>query len=128
MRRVIAALLKLVLWPIRVVLRVLGGIFVVLLRPVGRWVDESGALSNLLNQFSSLMATQRGLLLLVGIGLTVLSLLSHIVVLVIMVSSASFDRQLYWLCVPFILLHTGVLAGFVGAVLATPLGQGYKDK
>jgi hypothetical protein len=32
------------------------------------------------------------------------------------------------LCIPFTLLHLGVLVGFTGTMLAIPLGQGYKDK
>lgn len=74
------------------------------------------------------MATQRGLLLMIGTGVLVASLIAHFVIVVILVSSGNFDQSLYWLCVPFALLHFGILAGFTGAMLATPLGQGYKDK
>lgn len=64
----------------------------------------------------------------IGTGVLVVSLVVHAVVLAIMVSTDSFDRNLYWLCIPFALLHIGVLAGFTGAMLAIPLGQGYKDQ
>lgn len=74
------------------------------------------------------MATQRGLLLMIGSGLLITSLITHFIVLVIMVSTDSFDSNLYWLCIPFTLLHVGVLIGFTGAMIATPLGQGYKDE
>ncbi|NDJ78620.1 MAG: hypothetical protein GYB65_20415 [Chloroflexi bacterium] len=56
-----------------------------------------------------------------------MSWIVHGLILVVMVSTNSFDRNLYWLCIPFTLLHVGVLFGFVGIMLATPLGQGYKD-
>jgi hypothetical protein len=105
-----------------------GRLLGVLLAPLGRQVDSSGTLSNLIDQLSSSMATQRGLLLMIGTGLLVVSLLIHFAVLVMMVASDSFDRNLYWLCIPFTLVHAGVLIGFTGAMLATPLGQGYKDK
>jgi hypothetical protein len=74
------------------------------------------------------MATQRGLLLMVGMGMVIVSLIVHGLTLAIMVSTASFDSTLYWLCIPVTLMHAGVLAGFTGAMLAVPLGQGYKDK
>jgi len=73
------------------------------------------------------MATQRGLLLLLGTGLLILSLLVHALTVILLVSSESFDRNLYWLCIPSTLFHLGVLVGFTGVMLAVPLGQGYKD-
>jgi hypothetical protein len=104
--------------------RVLG----ILLAPAIQKFDRSENLSNLINSLSSSMATQRGLPILIGTGLLVLSLISHGIVLVVLVSTDSFDRNLYWLCIPFTLAHLGILAGFTGTMLAIPLGQGYKDK
>lgn len=99
-----------------------------LLRPVLGRVDRSQRLSGLINSLSSSMATQRGLLLMIGSAIVAASLVAHAVVLVVLVTSERYDRQLYWLCIPFALLHVGVLIGFTGTMLATPLGQGYKDK
>jgi hypothetical protein len=101
---------------------------VVLMRPVLRRIDRSQRLSGLINSLSSSMATLRGLLLMVGSAIVAVSLIAHAVVLVALVTSDRYDRQLYWLCIPFALLHVGVLIGFTGTMLATPLGQGYKDK
>jgi hypothetical protein len=124
-------LLRIILLPVTI-LRLFGrlvwrglGTFV---EPVTRRLDASERLSNLIGSLSSAMATQRGLPILVGTGLLVASLVAHAVVLVILVSSDGFDRNLYWLCIPFALLHLGILAGFTGTMLAIPLGQGYKDK
>lgn len=74
------------------------------------------------------MATQRGLLLMVGIGTVLLSLLTHGVVLAVLVATDYLDRVLLWLCIPATMLHGGILAGFIGILLAVPLGQGYKSQ
>jgi hypothetical protein len=124
-------LLRVVLLPVtllRLAVRALGRLLGRFLKPFSGLVDSSGRLSNAINSLSSSMATQRGLLLVVGTGILALSLVTSGVVLVLMVSTDKFDRSLYWLCIPFALLHLGVLAGFTGLMLATPLGQGYKDK
>lgn len=131
MKSVLGALLKVVLLPLvllRLMSRIAGRLVSRVLRPLSGTIDSSGRLSILINSLSSSMATQRGLLLVIGTGILLLSLVMSGVVLVVMVSSDKFDRSLYWLCLPLALLHVGVLAGFTGVMLATPLGQGYKDK
>jgi hypothetical protein len=125
------ALLRIVLLPVtllRLGLRTIGRLLSRVFSPLSRTIDSSGRLSNVINSLSSSMATQRGLLLVIGTGILLLSLVTSGVVMVLMVSSDKFDRSLYWLCLPLALLHVGVLAGFTGVMLATPLGQGYKDK
>jgi hypothetical protein len=125
------ALLRIVLLPVtllRLGLRTIGRLLSRVFSPLSRTIDSSGRLSNVINSLSSSMATQRGLLLVIGTGILLLSLVTSGVVMVLMVSSDRFDRSLYWLCLPLALLHVGVLAGFTGVMLATPLGQGYKDK
>ena len=124
-------LLRLILLPFRLLgylLRRLMGVVIWLASPLIAHFDASPRLSKLIDSLSSAMATQRGLPLLVGTVLLVLSWITHGIILMVMVSTKSFDHQLYWLCIPFTMLHLGVLAGFTGAMLATPLGQGYKDK
>jgi hypothetical protein len=74
------------------------------------------------------MATQRGLLLLLGTAIVLLSLVVSALVIALLVSDGHFDQTLYWLCLPAALLHLGVLLGFTGIMLAVPLGQGYKDR
>ena len=68
-------------------------------RPVLGRIDRSG-LSAQINALSS-MATQRGLLLMLGSAIVVVSLVAHALALVALVSSENFDAQLYWLCIPF---------------------------
>jgi hypothetical protein len=126
--RIIARGLRLVLSPVILLLQWVGRRVERLTRPLAARVDASAELSVLINSLSSSMATQRGLLLMIGTVLLVISLLAHGITLVLLVASDSFGRSLYWLCIPFALLHVGVLAGFTGAMLAIPLGQGYKDK
>jgi len=115
-----AASRRWVLMPFRPVL--------VLFRPLLRRVDRSEKLSRLINSLSSSMATQRGFLLMLGTAIVVVSLVAHAVVLAALVSTDDFGQKLYLLCIPFGLLHVGVLIGFTGTMLATPLGQGYKDE
>lgn len=131
MNRALRLLLKIVLLPItllRLIMRPVGRLLNPLFAPAVRVIDSSERLSNSINSLSSAMATQRGLPLVVGTGILILSLIAHGIVLVALVSTDNYDRNLYWLCIPFTLMHVGVLAGFTGAMLATPLGQGYKDK
>lgn len=98
------------------------------LAPLIKRMDSSSSLSVFINRLSSSMATQRGLLLMIGTGILILSLVVQALVMIILVSTKSFDRDLYLLCIPFTLLHVGVLVGFTGIMLAVPLGQGYKDE
>lgn len=128
MRGLVLRLFLLPVMVIRLVGRVLGRVVGRVLAPFAARVDSSDGLSNLLNAFSSSMATQRGLLLMVGTGILIVSLVVHGIVLVLLVTTDSFDRNLYWLCLPVTLLHVGILVGFTGVMLATPLGQGYKDE
>lgn len=124
-------LLRLFLLPVMVIRwvgYVLGRIAGKVLAPLAVRIDSSDSLSNLLNAFSSSMATQRGLLLMIGTGILIISLIVHGIVMMLLVFSDSFDRNLYWLCLPVALLHVGILVGFTGVMLATPLGQGYKDE
>lgn len=97
-------------------------------RPLTRGIDSSRRLSQRIDRISSLMASQRGLLLLIGTAIVALSLVVHGVVIVLLVTHYALSSGLYWLCLPAALFHVGVLAGFTGIMLATPLGQGYKDK
>ena len=104
------------------------GLFLGLIaRPFVMKFDASPRFSAMINSLSSAMATQRGLPLLIGTVLLFISWITHAITLIILVSTHSFDQQLYLLCIPFTVLHVGVLAGFIGAMLAIPLGQGYKD-
>lgn len=97
-------------------------------RPLLNRLDSSPRLSRRIDRISSMMATQRGLLLIVGTVLVLLSLLAHGVVVFVLVVYYNLSVALYWLCLPATLFHLGVLSGFVGLMLATPLGQGYRDK
>lgn len=97
-------------------------------RPLLNRLDSSPRLSRRIDRISSMMATQRGLLLIVGTVLVLLSLLAHGVVVFALVAYYNLSAALYWLCLPATLFHLGVLSGFVGLMLATPLGQGYRDK
>ncbi len=131
MKRFASIILKLLRFPFTLVgwlgqwaVRRLGRLFAPLLHKI----DTSPRLSNLINSLSSSMATQRGLLLMIGTGVVMVSLVAHALTLAILVSAANLSRYLYWLCVPFALLHLGVLIGFTGIMLAVPLGQGYKNQ
>lgn len=131
MNRVSRFLLRVILLPVailRLIGRFIGRTLGTVFEPAVRRIDASEQLSGVINSLSSSMATQRGLPILVGTGFLVASVIAHALVLAILVSRDGYDRNLYWLCIPFTLLHVGILAGFTGTMLAIPLGQGYKDK
>ncbi len=131
MSQIASFVLRLVLLPF-VVLAVIGRIAGRMvgrgLEPVLVRIDRSPGLSKLINSLSSSMATQRGLLLMIGTGVIVLSLLVHAIILFALAATDVFDRYIYLLCIPFALLHIGILAGFIGVMIAVPLGQGYKSQ
>ena len=124
MKRVLSVITSIIALPFRLMAGLLTRVF----RPLSVRLDSSKWLSDLINQISSSMATQRGLLLMIGTALLVVSLLVHGLIIIILVTAADFNRNLYLLCIPSTMLHLGVLAGFTGTMLAIPLGQGYQDK
>jgi len=72
-----------------------------------------------LKWFRTKLPAQRGLMVLGAIGLTILSLIVHIMYLV----SGS---AIVGLC-GFTLLHVAVLTGFFGLLLAEALGRGFRE-
>lgn len=122
--KILAPLFRLLIWIGRTVLRAM----LLPFRPLISRLDSSPWLSKRIDTLSSAMATQRGLPIIIGTGLLIASFVAHGIVIVLLVSTEQFGGSLYWLCIPFTLLHLGILAGFTGTMLATPLGQGYKDK
>lgn len=79
-------------------------------------LDRSQRLSALIAWLSTTLAAQRGLPVIAAIGLTLLSLVVHIV----WILSGS---ALVGLC-GFGILHFAILIGFLGVLLADPLGRG----
>lgn len=131
MSRIVLLLWQLVLLPFRLVwflLRMVGRGLGALLGPILDRVDRSPKLSRLINSLSSSMATQRGLLLMVGTGIMILSLVVHGIVVLILIINDVVSSYLYLMCIPFGLLHAGVLFGFIGILIAVPLGQGFKSQ
>lgn len=128
MRRILWGTFRLVTLPVRLIWRPIATIALTLAHPLLRRIDSSARLSHTISELSSSMATQRGLLLLIGMVIVGLSLLVNILVIAALVSAGRFDRSLSWLCLPAVLLHIGVILGFTGIMLAVPLGQGYKDR
>ena len=127
MNRIFTYTLRIILLPLRL-LRVMGRGLGILFSPLSAHIDSSDRLSNIINSLSSSMASQRGLPLIAGTVILIISLIVHGIVIIGLVSTGSLDKNVYWLCIPFTLLHIGVLAGFTGAMLAIPLGQSYRDQ
>lgn len=97
-------------------------------RPVVRQLDSSAAVGRHLQSLSASLAAKRGLLLVAGTALLLVSLLAHVVVFVALVVTDTVGQPVLWLCIPVALLHAGVITGFVGVMLATPLGPGYRQR
>ncbi len=131
MKRIMGGLSKLILLPlylVRSAVRLLWAGLVVAFGPILRRTDASPRFGGVITALSSSIAPQRGVPLLVGAVLVALSFLVSGLVIVLLVETGRFDSGFYWLCIPAVLLHLGVLAGFVGIMLAVPLGQGYRDR
>lgn len=80
-----------------------------------RRIDSSKFLSRLFDQLSSLLARQRGLPVVLGIGLIVIALLFQ-------VANFFWPAPLFELTA-ILLNGVGVIAALVGLLLATPLGR-----
>lgn len=131
MKRIVGGLIGLILLPLRLVrgvFRLLWAGLKLAFGPVLRRVDASPRFSGVITALSSSMAPQRGVPLLVGAVLVVLSFAASGLIVILLVEAGRFDSGLYWLCIPATLLHLGVLVGFVGIMLSVPLGQGYRDR
>ena len=125
---VVSRLIALPLFVAGGVLRLPWGGLLWLSKPLRRRIDGSQRFGSALNSLSSSIAAQRGVPLLIGAALVVLSLVTSGLVVGLLVAAGRFDASLFWLCIPAVLLHLGILAGFAGIMLAVPLGQGYKDR
>jgi hypothetical protein len=80
------------------------------------WFDRSPAIRELLKWLSTSLASRRGLPIIAAIALTVVSLVVHLV-------AALGGSVLLSIC-GFTLLHVAILIGFIGILLAEPLGRG----
>lgn len=97
------------------------------MQQINRRLDSSAALGKLLNSISKNLAAKRGLPLLVGAGLTVVSAIVMLVVMIIITSQPEVGAIWLLLCLPAGLLHLAVFIGFVGTMMLIPLGQSYGD-
>ncbi|MBZ0297192.1 MAG: hypothetical protein K8L99_31825 [Anaerolineae bacterium] len=78
-------------------------------------VDESPALARFIEFISAAMAKQRGLPVVIGIGLVIISMV---------VQSVNVFAQVWWLeLTGVIALHVGILFGLIGLLLSEPLGR-----
>lgn len=93
-----------------------------------RFIDRSPAIARLLNFTSTMLAVQRGLPMLAGTVLVVVSGIATGIVIPVIISSEGLSSIWYLLCVPALILHLGVFVGFLGFMLAEPLGRGYRER
>src|SRR5688500_7333568 len=98
-----------------------------MLRPLLHKVDTSRFLGNFLTGSSSFLARRRGLLMLAGTGITILSLILTAIFMLVIVSSAEVSNIWLLLCIPATLLHLGVILGLIGVMMVIPLGQSYGE-
>lgn len=80
-------------------------------------IDRSPRLATYLQSLSGNLSQRRGLPILIAIGLTVLSLLVHLI-------AALVPGSAFLAVMAFILLHAAILVGLVGVLLAEPVGRG----
>lgn len=80
-----------------------------------RRIDQSSAIARLLERFSSGLARQRGLPVVIGIILLVISFVVHLAG----INAPSTTLDLIW----SITHHLGLVIAFVGLLLIEPLGR-----
>lgn len=91
-------------------------------------LDQSPRISQFLRSISTAMAKQRGLPMLVGTGFLIVSGLCFAVIIPALVISDNLPAPALWLCLPLALFYVGVIIGFIGFMLATPLGEEYRSQ
>lgn len=79
-------------------------------------LNRSQALGRLINFFSTRLAHYRGVPILVGLILTVISFITHLI--------AAMTGSTAWQVVASTLLHAAIFVGLLGILLAEPLGKG----
>ncbi len=89
--------------------------------------DRNRPLSRLLAWLPEFLSRRRGLPMLAGTTLVVISMLITPLLLLFIVSTSDVASVWLLMCIPACLLHVAVLLGFIGFMLAIPLGQGYGD-
>ncbi|CAG0959063.1 MAG: hypothetical protein IAE83_07390 [Anaerolinea sp.] len=82
-------------------------------------IDKSTWLASILKWVRVNLPARRGLVVLAAIGITVLSLIIHVLWLA---TGSTFLA----LC-GFVFLHLAVIVGFIGILLAEALGRGYRE-
>lgn len=93
-----------------------------------RRIDRSPRISQLLRQVSSTFASRLGLPMLIGTGLIIVSGVCFLLTIPLLVIAESANAAWLLLCVPILVLHVGLFLGFLGFMLATPLGAEYRGK
>ncbi len=79
-------------------------------------LDRSARLSAFIKWLSHTLAVQRGLPIVLALGLTLLSLIVHIV-------WVATNNAVVGI-IGFVILHVAILVGFFGVLLVEPLGRG----
>lgn len=92
-----------------------------------RSIDRSSRISRLLERTTGAMARQRGLPMVVGVVLVVVSLILFGVILIALVSSDKAPSAFLWFCFPLCIIHLAVFLGFLGALIAVPLGEEFRS-
>ena len=89
------------------------------MRQLYRNLDQAQWLASLLRWFRVKLPAQRGLVVLLAIGLTVVSLIVHI-------AWIATGSVILGIC-GFVLLHLAIIGGFLGILIAEALGRGYRE-
>lgn len=94
---------------------------------MSRQLDASPRISRFLRWLSTTLAKYRGLPMLLGTILVVMSCVGFGLVLPVLVSAEKIDSALLWLCIPLGVLHLGIFLGFLGFMLSAPLGEAFRS-
>lgn len=79
-------------------------------------LNSSRTLGRLISFFSGALARNRGVPILAGVVLVVISLVVHVL--------AAITDDVGWRIIAFLVLHAAIFTGLLGVLLAEPLGRG----
>lgn len=93
-----------------------------------RRLDRNPTISRFLREISSFFAARIGAPMLVGTVMIVVSALCFGLMIPVLAMSDGISMNLIWLCFPLGILHIGLFSGFLGFMLAAPLGADYRSE
>jgi hypothetical protein len=92
-----------------------------------KWIDKNPRIGKLLTRISAVWAVNRGLPMIFGAALVLLSCGLTGLILPLIVSTEAVADIWLLMCLPALILHGGIFIGFLGFMMSQPMGAGYRE-